>query len=142
VWDGDGDFLLIEAAYALPRWARKPEATQHRAFVAAGRLRLLRPALCGESWSLARGLAACAGASLPKAPRLPAHTRAEPAGAQEAAEAAGANERLARAFAGFPQRARLQRHTARARVPARVALLLREEPQLAVRAARSRRSAP
>ena len=29
LWDGDGEFLLIEAAYALPRWL-KPETAGNR----------------------------------------------------------------------------------------------------------------
>lgn len=29
VWDNDGEFLLIEAAYALPKWLR-PETAEQR----------------------------------------------------------------------------------------------------------------
>lgn len=29
VWDNDGEFLLIEAAYSLPRWL-KPESAANR----------------------------------------------------------------------------------------------------------------
>lgn len=32
VWDNDGEFLLIEAAYSLPRWL-KPEAATNRVSV-------------------------------------------------------------------------------------------------------------
>lgn len=62
VWDGDGEFLLIEAAYALPRWASRPAATAHRCFLRAGELRLVPPAPGAKHapWSLADGLQAVA----------------------------------------------------------------------------------
>lgn len=67
MWDSDGEFLLIEAAYSLPKWARRPEATDHRVFIRGGQLRMLSPAAClGEGWSLRRGLQAVA--ALPGAP--------------------------------------------------------------------------
>ncbi|GFR42089.1 hypothetical protein Agub_g2931, partial [Astrephomene gubernaculifera] len=40
VWDNDGQFLLIEAAYALPRWL-KPETAEHRVWLRRGRLHVL-----------------------------------------------------------------------------------------------------
>ncbi len=40
MWDNDGQFLLIEAAYALPRWL-KPETAEHRVWLRHGRLHLL-----------------------------------------------------------------------------------------------------
>ena len=32
VWDNDGDFLLIEAAYSLPKWL-KPEVSTNRVWL-------------------------------------------------------------------------------------------------------------
>lgn len=71
MWDSDGEFLLIEAAYALPKWARKPEATTHRVFVRRGELRLVAPpprtAAPPTQWALLDGLRAVeddTGASL------------------------------------------------------------------------------
>ena len=71
MWDSDGDFLLIEAAYALPKWARKPEATAHRVFVRRGELRLVAPPprtpAPTAQWTLLDGLRAVeadTGASL------------------------------------------------------------------------------
>ena len=39
-WDNDGEFLLIEAAYGLPRWL-KPETAQNRLWLHAGGVRLV-----------------------------------------------------------------------------------------------------
>lgn len=129
VWDGVGDLLLI----ALPRWARKPEATLHRSFIARGELRLLKPARGDGAWTLARGLA-CAGAPTDVVRARLTLAPAAPCDAQSEAETAALRARLAAALAGFPGRAAAQRHVAHATVAARVALLLREEPQLVVRA--------
>lgn len=40
VWDNDGEFLLIEAAYGLPRWL-KPETAQNRLWLHAGTVHLV-----------------------------------------------------------------------------------------------------
>lgn len=40
VWDGDGDFLLIEAANALPKWL-EPSIAEHRVWLHGGRLAIL-----------------------------------------------------------------------------------------------------
>mmetsp|Transcript_12071 Transcript_12071/g.30482 ORF Transcript_12071/g.30482 Transcript_12071/m.30482 type:complete len:185 (-) Transcript_12071:310-864(-) len=40
VWDNDGEFLLIEAAYCLPKWV-KPEVAENRVFLYRGSLHLI-----------------------------------------------------------------------------------------------------
>ena len=40
VWDNDGEFLLIEAAYTLPRWL-KPELSANRVWLSGGALHLV-----------------------------------------------------------------------------------------------------
>lgn len=40
VWDNDGEFLLIEAAYGLPRWL-KPETAQNRVWLHGGAFHLV-----------------------------------------------------------------------------------------------------
>lgn len=40
VWDNDGEFLLIEAAYALPRWL-KPDTATNRVWLRGGTLHIL-----------------------------------------------------------------------------------------------------
>ncbi|KDD76343.1 hypothetical protein H632_c260p0, partial [Helicosporidium sp. ATCC 50920] len=44
VWDNDGDFLLIEAAYSLPKWAT-PRVTPGRVWLRSGQLHLIAPSL-------------------------------------------------------------------------------------------------
>jgi hypothetical protein len=164
VWDSDGEFLLIEAAYALPKWARKPEATTHRVFVRDGELRLVPPPVRPRTgaatappttplplWTLRDGLRAVAtdAGARPAACRAPLraltrvacriHARLTSAGGATLAPAA-ARDAVAAALAGFPGRAAAHGHTARACVPARVAALLRGEPQLVVRNAHPTRS--
>ena len=39
-WDNDGEFLLIEAAYALPKWV-KPETSTNRVWLHEGLLHLV-----------------------------------------------------------------------------------------------------
>ncbi len=39
VWDNDGEFLLIEAAYALPKWL-KPETAANRVWLRNGLLHI------------------------------------------------------------------------------------------------------
>ena len=38
VWDSDGEFLLIEAAHALPRWLSSPEVGGNRVWIRQGKL--------------------------------------------------------------------------------------------------------
>lgn len=42
VWDDDGDFVLIEAAYNLPRWLN-PDRAHNRVWWHAGRLHIVPP---------------------------------------------------------------------------------------------------
>lgn len=42
MWDNDGEFLLIEAAYGLPRWL-KPETAQNRVWLHGGAFHLVPP---------------------------------------------------------------------------------------------------
>ncbi|KAL4427935.1 hypothetical protein ABPG75_002024 [Micractinium tetrahymenae] len=117
VWDNDGEFLLIEAAYALPRWL-KPETAQNRVWLHGGALHLVPlprfkgDPLLGATPSLAQALAAVRGNEIDMA--APQRIRAA----------------LLPRISGYPAKAAEQAHIAHALVPARVAHLLREEPQL------------
>ena len=108
-WDTDGEFLLIEAAYSLPKWAAKPEATVNRVFLRGGALHLVPPQLCASS-ELRATISAARTAS---------------AAAPPAAAAA-----VAEAMAGFPGRIVQAAHACRATLPARAAALLTAQPQL------------
>lgn len=41
-WDNDGQFLLIEAAFAIPRWL-KPDNSGNRVWLKGGRLHIVHP---------------------------------------------------------------------------------------------------
>ncbi|CAO2163186.1 unnamed protein product [Urochloa humidicola] len=114
-WDSDGEFLLIEAAFALPRWL-DPESAPNRVFIFRGELHILPPSLFPETPSLEAALAAVHDDSV--------DTRA-PDTVQKA---------IQRRIAGLPERAAENLHTARVIVPAPVAKVLKEEPCLVARA--------
>ncbi|PUZ51715.1 hypothetical protein GQ55_6G211000 [Panicum hallii var. hallii] len=114
-WDSDGEFLLIEAAFALPRWL-DPESAPNRVFIFRGELHILPPSLFPETPSLEAALAAVHDDSI--------DTRAP-----DAVQAA-----IQRRIAGLPERAAENLHTARVIVPAPVAKVLKEEPCLIARA--------
>ncbi|TKW10560.1 hypothetical protein SEVIR_6G173100v4 [Setaria viridis] len=114
-WDSDGEFLLIEAAFALPRWL-DPESAPNRVFIFRGELHILPPSLFPETPSLEAALAAVHDDSI--------DTRAP-----DAVQAA-----IQRRIAGLPERAAENLHTARINVPAPVAKVLKEEPCLIARA--------
>jgi len=114
-WDSDGDFLLIEAAFALPRWL-DPDTAPNRVFIFRGELHILPPSLFPETPSLEAALYAVYDDSV--------DTRAS-----DAVQAA-----IQRRIAGMPERAAENLHTARVTVPAPVAKVLKEEPCLVARA--------
>ena len=114
-WDSDGEFLLIEAAFALPRWL-DPESAPNRVFIFRGELHILPPSLFPDTPSLEAALAAVRDDSI--------DTRAP-----DAVRAA-----IQRRIAGLPERAAENLHTARVIVPAPVAKVLKEEPCLIARA--------
>uniref|UniRef100_A0ACD6AC93 Uncharacterized protein n=1 Tax=Avena sativa TaxID=4498 RepID=A0ACD6AC93_AVESA len=114
-WDSDGDFLLIEAAFALPRWL-DPDTAPNRVFIFRGELHILPPSLFPETPSLEAALYAVYDDSV--------DTRAS-----DAVQAA-----IQRRIAGMPERAAENLHTARVIVPAPVAKVLKEEPCLVARA--------
>ncbi|PNT68215.1 hypothetical protein BRADI_3g37260v3 [Brachypodium distachyon] len=114
-WDSDGDFLLIEAAFALPRWL-DPDTAPNRVFIFRGELHILPPSLFPETPSLEAALAAVYDGVV--------DTRAS-----DAVQAA-----IQRRIAGMPEKASENLHTARVIVPAPVAKVLKEEPCLIARA--------
>uniref|UniRef100_A0A0D9X8F3 Uncharacterized protein n=1 Tax=Leersia perrieri TaxID=77586 RepID=A0A0D9X8F3_9ORYZ len=115
-WDSDGEFLLIEAAFALPRWV-DPDTAPNRVFIFRGEVHLLPPSLFPETPpSLEAALAAVYDDSV--------DTRAP-----DAVQAT-----IRRRIEGLPEKASENLHTARVIVPAPVAKVLKEEPCLIARA--------
>ncbi|GIL58795.1 hypothetical protein Vafri_13788 [Volvox africanus] len=116
VWDNDGQFLLIEAAYALPRWL-KPETAENRVWLRHGRLHIIP-------------LPSNAAPDLPASP-----TVAQALVVLREGRLATASQRVQRPInqrlEGYPDRARSeQQHVARCLLPVPLAAALTAEPQL------------
>ncbi|KAG6702684.1 hypothetical protein I3842_07G047700 [Carya illinoinensis] len=110
VWDTDGEFLLIEAAFHLPRWLN-PENSLNRVFIRQGHLHIV-----------------------PK-DRIPSPTledslrfivnRGEESRASETIQSSVKNR-----ISDYPERATRNMHSVRVRVPVSVAQVLKHEPCL------------
>ncbi|OVA01853.1 SGT1 [Macleaya cordata] len=111
VWDTDGEFLLIEAAFYLPRWLN-PETSKNRVFIRRGELNIVPKQ------------------SFPSNPKLSdalffiAH-HDEEVRAPDSVQLALKNR-----ISGYPERARSNMHQVRVRVPVSVAKVLKHEPCL------------
>ena len=147
IWDDDGEFLLIEAAFSLPRWLT-PEAASNRVWLSNGSIHLIPLTSNNSSSSSSSGnddsnnngnsttqtltqtttiyqkpdwgedtlTAQAAVAAIAHVPSLTATTGL--------VVHAGLQERLA----GYPERAHAQMHRTAARVPAKLAYMLRTDP--------------
>lgn len=119
VRDYDGEFLLIEAAAALPAWM-EPETTENRVLISNGRLHIVRPPLSPREvgkyptgkLSLAQALDCVRNDSL---------DTLAPADVEAAV--------LAR-ISGYPNRMKENTHRSLCYVPRKVAELLAREPGL------------
>ncbi|KAI3908582.1 hypothetical protein MKX01_025576 [Papaver californicum] len=111
VWDTDGEFLLIEAAFYLPNWLN-PETSKNRVFIRRGELNIVLKQ------------------SFPSNPKL-----------IDALHYIGLHDKEVRApepiqlairniISEYPNRARLNMHQVRVRVPVSIAKLLKYEPGL------------
>ncbi|XP_047315588.1 protein ecdysoneless homolog [Impatiens glandulifera] len=111
VWDTDGEFLLIEAAFHLPRWIN-PENSVNRVFIRAGNMHIINktqfpsPPALHESLDY---LIKCEEKTM----------------ASESVQSA-----IKKRIDGFPDRARKNMHHVRVRVPISVAQVLKQEPCL------------
>ncbi|KAF8018517.1 hypothetical protein BT93_H3408 [Corymbia citriodora subsp. variegata] len=110
VWDTDGEFLLIEAAFHLPRWLN-PETSLNRVFIRGGDLHIV-PRSKIASPSIVDSLKF-----------LVAH-------GDESRAAEAVQKAVKARITGYPEQARRNMHRARVRVPVSVAQVLRHEPCL------------
>ncbi|KAG0632333.1 hypothetical protein M758_1G320500 [Ceratodon purpureus] len=117
VRDTDGEFLLIEAAYVIPRWL-KPENSLNRVFLRDGWVHLVRRAGRRAGEKLLGGLTVEEAVGLMR----------DGGGATRASEEV--QEAIARRIKGYPAQARLNMHRTRCVVPVSVAQVLKHEPQL------------
>ncbi|BBN14474.1 hypothetical protein MPTK1_6g12030 [Marchantia polymorpha subsp. ruderalis] len=118
VRDSDGEFLLIEAAYSIPK-AIKPENSHNRVFIRQGHVHLVPPtpgtlgfAKIGEKLPLKQALQVLASGGV--------STRASEK----------VMDTIMHRMKQFPEKALENVHRARCRVPLPVAQILRHEPQL------------
>ncbi|CAG9464126.1 unnamed protein product [Pedinophyceae sp. YPF-701] len=112
VWDNDGEFLLIEAAYSLPEWLQ-PATSANRVFLYAGDLHIV---------PLTRDVPGAAAPTLRDGLRLvrdDAVATLAPAAARSAIQAK---------TGPFPAAAAAATHVACCTIPARVAHVLRHAP--------------
>ena len=116
VRDNDGEFLLIEAAYVIPRWL-KPENSLNRVFLRGGCVHLVKQA--GRKVGETLG-----GLTVEEAVELMKEGRGATRGSEEVQEA------IARRIKGYPGQARRNMHRARCVVSVPVAQVLKHEPQL------------
>ncbi|KAK8673000.1 hypothetical protein V6N13_111356 [Hibiscus sabdariffa] len=110
VHDSDGEFLLIEAAYHLPRWLN-PENSQNRAFIRRGKLHII-PQTALPNPTLSESLKFLIEN-------------------EEASVAPGSVQSVLKSrITGYPEKAKLNTHTVRVRVPVTVAQVLKHSPSL------------
>jgi hypothetical protein len=150
VWDDDGEFLLIETAFHLPRWL-KPETAANRVWLCGGEMRVVPPEADARlgAWARAPGAPAAPsveaalwlarggdgaearapGTELPELPELGGET-SETKRDAHASKMRAANAALSSRLAPFPEAARASTHRCVAVLPARLAALLAREPQL------------
>jgi hypothetical protein len=122
VRDNDGDFILIEAAYYLPRYL-KPDVATNRIWLHAGNLHIIPPTLLGAREEA--GSQETRQLTVPNAlelvHRYPEVTRKE--GRDPFMKA------ISKRLEGYPEKAKRLMHRARAWVPLKVAHLLSITPQ-------------
>ncbi|PKI62545.1 hypothetical protein CRG98_017066 [Punica granatum] len=110
VWDTDGEFLLIEAAFHLPRWLN-PSTSLNRVFIRRGDLHIVPKT------------------KIPS-PSITDSLKFLIANENESRAADPVQAAIKSRISDYPDRARRNMHRARVRVPPPVAQVLRQEPCL------------
>ncbi|CAN8264243.1 unnamed protein product [Cochlearia groenlandica] len=110
VWDTDGEFLLIEAAFHLPRWLN-PETSLNRVFIRGGDLHIVPRSRIQD-------------------PSLAASLRFLVERSHESLASDSVQTALKNRISGYPERAWKSMHRVRVRVPVSVARVLKHEPIL------------
>ncbi|KAF8081978.1 hypothetical protein N665_0854s0015 [Sinapis alba] len=111
VWDTDGEFLLIEAAFHLPRWLN-PETSRNRVFIRGGDLHIVPRN------------------RLPDPTLLASLRFLVERGENESRASDSVQTALKNRVSGYPERAWRSMHRVRVKVPVPVAHVLRHEPFL------------
>eukprot|EP00252_Welwitschia_mirabilis_P018578 TRINITY_DN4124_c0_g1_i1.p1 TRINITY_DN4124_c0_g1~~TRINITY_DN4124_c0_g1_i1.p1 ORF type:complete len:699 (+),score=124.85 TRINITY_DN4124_c0_g1_i1:163-2259(+) len=118
MWDSDGEFLLIEAAYAIPRWL-KPENSWNRVFVRHGELHILPLPSNPSEIGLLKPKPLLRDALRVLAKQI-VDTRAD-----DSVQAC-----IERRIRDYPEKAMMNMHRTRVSVPVNVAQVLKHEPHL------------
>ncbi|GAB4848797.1 hypothetical protein Ancab_003590 [Ancistrocladus abbreviatus] len=111
VWDTDGEFLLIEAAFHLPRWIN-PENSSNRVFIRNGHLQIIPKQQFPHTPSISDALKYLISNS-------------DKTKASNSVQLA-----IRKRIDDYPDRARQNLHRVRVRVPVSVAQVLKHEPCL------------
>ncbi|XP_035910549.1 protein ecdysoneless [Anopheles stephensi] len=112
VVDADGEFLLIEAAEQLPRWAN-PESCEGKVFICDGTLRLVQSTEGDESAEVQDALELVRGTE-----------------GKQYCVSEEVDRCIRERIQGFPDEVTEHQHRATVNVPVGVAAVLRENPQL------------
>ncbi|KAL7135482.1 hypothetical protein ABFS83_11G099900 [Erythranthe nasuta] len=113
VWDSDGEFLLIESAFHLPKWLN-PDTSENRVFIRHGIIRIIPKSsfqLTPKLEDSLRFLSSRDNDSISRAPDA-------------------VQLHLSKKISEYPDRAYRNVHRVRVRVPISVAMVLRHEPCL------------
>lgn len=127
IWDNDGEFLLIEAAYVLPRWL-KPEIAVNRVWLHNGRVHLIP---IPSSSAAKKSTTSSYPVEWGKDELTPAHGLHAVQNFSSVTATAGQaiNDALAPRLGAFPGKTKELMHSAVALVPARLAHVLCRFPQ-------------
>lgn len=116
IWDNDGDFLLIEAAYSLPKWL-KPDTSTNRVWLQSGCLHIIP-------------LPSKHHSTLPAAPTVAEALQIISSGSISTEANSGMQGAIQSRIKGYPRKALTEMHRARCTLPAKVAHIVQKQPQL------------
>ena len=116
IWDNDGDFLLIEAAYSLPKWL-KPDTSTNRVWLQSGCLHVIP-------------LPSKHHRTLPAAPTVAEALQIISSDSISTTANSGMQEAIKSRIKGYPRKAETEMHRARCTLPAKVAHIVQKKPQL------------
>jgi len=116
IWDNDGDFVLIEAAYSLPKWL-KPETSKNRVWLLNGQLHVIP--LPNRHYP-----------TLPSSPTIQEALQILSSESVNTIAKAGVQEAIRLKIKGYPRKAQADMHRARCLLPAKIAHVLQHKPQL------------
>ena len=116
VWDNDGDFLLIEAAYSLPRWLNA-ETSSNRIWIQAGQVHIVP--LPNKHFR-----------TVPPTPTVQQAFQIVCSETVDTVANIGVQNAIKTKVKGYPRKIQTDMHRARCLLPAKIAHVLQQQPQL------------